>query len=77
MDRRASEVETVPGHPSVIRGLRSLVVVGDEEDWPPMFHVVDLPGLILVSGQVRAQMTSWSTAPGEFVAVEDYRRGLV
>jgi hypothetical protein len=74
-DARRSDYDRIPGHPERLMAVRRLVLHAIPATAPPLFHVAELPGAILVRADLRAELEELDGV-GEFVDVADFTWGL-
>ncbi|MGO9935470.1 MAG: hypothetical protein ACLPV8_27175 [Steroidobacteraceae bacterium] len=76
LDRVRSECEAYEDPPHAIRTLRKMVLTPIAADAPAAFHMAEMPGVILIRDDLREAMQAVSVSAGEFVPVDEYRRGV-
>jgi hypothetical protein len=76
-DRERSDYDVDHEYPDVIQRIRKLVLTPLPAGVPEVFNLAGLPGLILVNDAVSEELRTACPAPGEFVEISDYTRGLV
>lgn len=75
MDREGSEYETFPGT-EAMRRVRRLALRPVPEDAPALFHLEEIPQLLVVSDGLRRALEAAGGAPGVFQAPEAWRLGF-
>jgi hypothetical protein len=76
LDRERSEYDAYEDPPHAIRTMRKMVLTPIAADAPLAFHIAEMPGVILIRDDLRETMQAVSTSAGEFVPVDEYRRGV-
>jgi hypothetical protein len=75
LDREKSELENYPGTEAV-RRVRRLVLRPIPADAPALFHLEEIPQLLLVSDALRKALQAASKSAGEFQAPEEWKLGF-
>lgn len=74
LDREKSKITSFPRPPHAIRTIKKLVLKPIADDAPELFHMEELPAVLLVSDVLRQAIEAVSEAAGRFIAIKDYRR---
>jgi hypothetical protein len=75
-DEARSDVERLPAPPDRIVTVRKLALADVPGDAPPIFHIAEFPGPLVVRDELRARLEALGDA-GEFIPIDDYEVGLV
>lgn len=73
LDERRSRLERDPDSPEIIASVAKLVLRPLPEDAPGVFHLDELPSVLLVRDRMRARMEEVSPSPGKFVGVGEFK----
>lgn len=76
LDRERSDFDTFDAPPHAIRTMRKMVLAPILPEAPAIFHMREMPGVILVRDDLREAMCEASSSAGEFLPVSSFRRGL-
>jgi hypothetical protein len=75
LDLTRSKYETFDTPPRAIRTFSKMVLTTIAPGGPPIFHVGEMPGVIIVRSDLREAMEATSASAGEFVPIARFRRG--
>lgn len=75
LDLARSKYETFDAPPQAIRTLSKMVLTTIAPGRPPIFHVEEMPGVIIVRSDLREAMEATSASAGEFIPIARFRRG--
>lgn len=74
LDRDKSKITTFQTRPQAIKTIKKLVLKPIEDDAPQVFHMQELPPVLLLSDVLRQALQAASESAGEFVRSDKYRR---
>lgn len=75
MDMIQSVYQTFEDSPDVIYQITNLVLKPLGKDSPPIFHLKEVPAIILVRDDLREGIQQVSRAAGNFIPIDEYRFG--
>jgi hypothetical protein len=74
-DRNRSEFKAYEDPPHAIRTVRKLVLKPIPQEAPAVFHLAEIPGVILVRDDLRTEMQAVSSSAGTFTPTAEFTFG--
>jgi hypothetical protein len=74
-DRNRSQFKAYEDPPHAIRAVRKMALEPIPQDAPTVFHLAEMPAVILVRDDLRAEMRAVSSSPGTFTPIGQFRFG--
>lgn len=75
-DRERSQYQAFADPPYAIRAVKKLILKPIPQDAPPIFHLAEIPAVILVRNDLCRAMQSASSSPGSFTIVDQFTFGV-
>ncbi len=77
LDRTRSIYKAFPDPPNAIYYLRKMVLLPIPVESPPIFHMSEIPAVLLVRDDLRKQLQRVASSPGKFINVQKFTIGIL